>query len=740
MVGTAKRRPCVPTRASARTGKDILGDVVFKRPLTQVQYQHNQYAPPMKRVKTCHIEQQHSLPKQTVGMARSKSSFPATSSCPFTSGSGSGVVQPVPAPAQLLKDGFADEAVPQQHAGHDMFEQSINDMMVLQTTNLEMPMLEGAEDAEGAEDPGAWLARTRPSDRSTNLSVPAQGQLYPSPISYQLFSPQGFSSAQGFTPHAPPMSDSTMTRSNTNSTANQSMTGPLQMLRLDSASSVSDIMPPPDTPGRKRPAPNDADLLGIASPPTMAPGPNASCQYNMGRSVSIDSRSSGQQLPHRCVMDRRGSLQDHAVPRAMLAEKRLSGLLVGGVASGAGAGQGGEAMMRSISSSSAQSTTSQSQRERAKDSLHRQINLGATQAILPKPKVDPADPDAGSQADAKTGAEGKIAVPKSGYQRPQRPKIMCTECHEHPDGFRGEHELRRHRSAKHATTRKRWICVCPSEDKMETKPLVPFKGCKACGQGKTYGQYYNAAAHIRRAHFKEKAPRGKKTGKGNDEPGEKRGGQGGGDWPPMEELKRLWLKEVETMPYADHGNDATTVSNDDDVQDLDLDLVNEADYSMSWKGASGPFPDILGVGSSGNLQLENDAVDDGDFNDLNYITVTGAFDPGMVPPIGSANFDFNNPAHPGFHHELPLEVVNMFSTHQVPGPVPSSASTLTPYVSFGDGCSQSVQGSTHPTTMTTMSQQSQQGMFSDIQYELTGFPGDGEQVGSDYPVHHHQAM
>lgn len=412
--------------------------------------------------------------------------------------------------------------------------------------------------------------------------------------------------------------------------------------------------------------------------------------------------------------------------RTMSADNRLSGQSLGGMASSVGAGQGGEPMMRSISSSSAQSAISQ--RERAKDSLQRQINLGATQTILPKPKLDPAKADSGSQADAKTGAEGKVAVPKSGYQRPQRAKIMCNECTEYPRGFRGEHELRRHRSAKHASMKKRWICVCPSEDKIETKPIVPFKGCKACGQGKTYGQYYNAAAHIRRAHFKEKASRGKKAGKGSDEAGEKRGGQGGGDWPPMDELKRLWLKEVEVD--ADHGNDAATLSDDEEAQDADVDLGNDVGFGNSWDGGSGPFHDILGVGSSGNLQLENNVVYEADFDDLNYIPVTAhaPFDPSMVPPTGSANFDFNS-GHPGFPHESPLEVVNMFSNHQVPVPMSSSTSTLTPYASFGD------EGSSQPTAM-TMSQHSQQAIFSGMPYDLSGFPGIGNQVGNSYSAHH----
>lgn len=122
---------------------------------------------------------------------------------------------------------------------------------------------------------------------------------------------------------------------------------------------------------------------------------------------------------------------------------------------------------------------------------------------------------------------------KTPYVRPSHPKIMCSFCNERPDGFRGTHELERHVARAHAPSRKGFICIDASVD---GKFLA---NCKHCRNKKVYGAYYNAAAHLRRAHFHPRK-RGRK-GK-NDE---KRGGIGGGDDPPMDYLKQNWIREVE---------------------------------------------------------------------------------------------------------------------------------------------------------------------------------------------------
>jgi len=134
----------------------------------------------------------------------------------------------------------------------------------------------------------------------------------------------------------------------------------------------------------------------------------------------------------------------------------------------------------------------------------------------------------------------KAEIPRTTRQQPQRKTTFCTVCEDHPQGFHGEHELRRHIDRHHSTQRKVWIC---KESTLEDgrRPLVPLSNCKACRSNKTYGANYNAAAHLRRAHF---FPCKNKRG-GRGKVSEGRGGMGGGDEPPMDELKNWMYEKVE---------------------------------------------------------------------------------------------------------------------------------------------------------------------------------------------------
>jgi hypothetical protein len=103
----------------------------------------------------------------------------------------------------------------------------------------------------------------------------------------------------------------------------------------------------------------------------------------------------------------------------------------------------------------------------------------------------------------------------------------------------------------------------------EYKPQQPLSKCKACQiQKKKYGAYYNAAAHLRRAHFKPKARKSGRNTKIDEKP-ERRGGKAGGDWPPMSELKR-WMVEVPCKrtddPNEEDGEEEA--ESNDDVDDI----------------------------------------------------------------------------------------------------------------------------------------------------------------------------
>ena len=128
-----------------------------------------------------------------------------------------------------------------------------------------------------------------------------------------------------------------------------------------------------------------------------------------------------------------------------------------------------------------------------------------------------------------------VSITKAPYVRPYHKKLECTQCQVKPDGFRGEHELRRHTERAHATDRRKaFVCVDISSNKKF------LSECKACVSGKRYNAYYNAAAHLRRVHFNPK----RKGSKGKVKAEESRGGKGGGDWPPMDIVKN-WMTEIE---------------------------------------------------------------------------------------------------------------------------------------------------------------------------------------------------
>ncbi|KAF3391703.1 hypothetical protein F1880_007911 [Penicillium rolfsii] len=256
-------------------------------------------------------------------------------------------------------------------------------------------------------------------------------------------------------------------------------------------------------------------------------------------------------------------------------------------------------MKPSISTESNSSATAAA--SRAARRTQEQIAHGA-RPIAPKRESqdkahlqpDPSDPNRMIRISSADGTTKEVAaIPKASVQRPPKPKTYCHLCNDQPEGFHGDHELRRHIDRVHAQVRKVWVCVDISPDK------TFLANCKACRNGKKYGANYNAAAHLRRTHF-HPCQRGR-GGRGKDS--EKRGGKGGGNQPPMEVLK-LWMREM--IERADEHSVDTLGA--DGLEECAGSLPSDDLGSAPPPGpedASGPIGLGMGVGMSMNMNMSS---------------------------------------------------------------------------------------------------------------------------------------
>jgi len=222
-----------------------------------------------------------------------------------------------------------------------------------------------------------------------------------------------------------------------------------------------------------------------------------------------------------------------------------------------------------------------------------------------------------------SGTTPKMEIPRSKHVSSRMLEsghqgLMCDKCDRNPDGFRGDHELMRHARLFHARRTRKWVCADLAQEEGISRnrewaaPQLPLAQCQNCKNGKQYGQYYNAAAHLRRYHFYPK-PRGRP--KGNTHP--RRAGSAGGNNPAITVLKKYWLRSVEVLNSpggSDEYNDA------DEEEDAELRTVEHGAVDFLNAAQCAAEKDQVAIdrlgeyGSVNNVKLEEEDDDDEDEN------------------------------------------------------------------------------------------------------------------------------
>lgn len=384
------------------------------------------------------------------------------------------------------------------------------------------------------------------SPYASNLCVPSAHNVSPSTSMSTHLSPCSLTS-----------SGEDMSRQS--SVTSVSVTDAFDMMRVDSSFSTASDLPFPvdDIDNVSFVSSTAATEKPTSSSPTLGYEEHGSTPHllsNMGYGLSCEENFSFVEGVATTAIATGGQQHHHTLPASFAQAQDMS---------------------RTLSEESSCSTSSSSSNNSSIDvkaSERRRKHIeNARQNIAPKslpdgPTSTLSDTKSKPAKPQDSQLKRKEAISKAPYVRPQHPKLYCDMCTEFPNGFRGEHELRRHWDRAHASHRKVWICTEPPT-RTEWWPAKPLNICKQCKQMKHYNVYYNAAAHLRRAHF---CPR-KRGRKARGEERESRAGKAGGDWPPIEWLKANgWLKEIEVSGDETSGCAMPDESGEaEDVEEVD---------------------------------------------------------------------------------------------------------------------------------------------------------------------------